>query len=281
MIVYEVKYKKKTAQVRLYNRWDVDDEEVVDPLEITDQCQRDKYVAYTDGFDVFAKIKGRTVMAFATETGVVKRKDYCRFSRIQYPYTNYSGARSYDEHPLSRPYRRAEYLACGNFIKRNIKIKMTPRIRKMTKDKLIGLLDDKNIDADWIVTRLIREADHMRGRGADRLEAIKILARIKGQELEKPTGTQTVMHQPLFQQFNQANTIQDQRRKGYLESRKEIAENIDGLGLPTLDDVSIEEIAEDITSANGNRLHFSKIELSKPNTITPDKVGRIAEDDFE
>lgn len=242
MITLEVKYRNLTSIVNLYNEWDVLDEDIVDKKIITKDRQRGKYVLYDDGWNTYGKIKGATINAYVTETGIIKRKDYCSFCRIQYPYTNYSGAKSYDEHPLSRPFRRQEYLIAGKFVKTNQRVQLTPRIRMLVKERLDEMLDKYNVDADFIISKLVREADNMRGRGTDRIEAIKILARIHGVELEKQAARGDNGPAPLFMQFNTLN-IQDQRRQ--VPTSSELEKNIIDMGLPTLtESQAVEMLAE-------------------------------------
>ena len=244
MIEIEVAYRKTQKTVTVYNEWDVSDN-VIDcnePDRFNIKEYRDKLVKYNDGWNLYAKIRGGTQNALITGMGILKKADYCQFSRIQYPFTNYSGSHSYDEHKLSRPYRAIETLTAGKFIKQTSKVKLTPRIRTIVKDKLNDIAVQYGIDSDWIVTRLIREADNMRGRGADRIEAIKLLARTRGVELEKQNTNQVVMNQPLFQQFN--GNIQDERRRT-IESRNELIELTEATGISTLDEERlVEEFSE-------------------------------------
>ena len=231
MITLEVKYKNQATTVNLYNEWDIDKEDVIDKKIITKQSQRGKYVLYDDGWGLYGRVKGATINAYVTESGIIKRKDYCSFSRVQYPYTNYSGSRSYDEHPLSRPFRRVEYLQAGSFIKTNNRVKLTPRIKMLVKDKIEDMLGKFNVDAEFIISKLVREADHMRGRGTDRIEAIKCLARLQGVELEKQTRAADTGPTPLFMQFNTLS-IQDQRRQ--LPTAAELGSQIIESGLPSM-----------------------------------------------
>lgn len=242
MITLEVKYKNQMTTVNLYNEWDVREEDVVDKKLIKKESQRGKYVEYDDGWNTYGKIKGATINAYVTETGIVKRKDYCSFCRVQYPYTNYSGARSYDEHPFSRPFRRQEYLEAGKFVKTNQKVHLTPRIKMIIKDRIEEMLGNYKVDADFIVSKLVREADNMRGRGTDRIEAIKILARMSGVELEKQAKSDNGGMAPLFFQMNNF-TIQEQRRA--IPSNSELTEIVVDAGLPAMDrDEAVEFVGQ-------------------------------------
>lgn len=265
MITLEVKYKTTTKTVRLFNKWDVTDEDIVPRDVISEDRQKDKFVLYDDGWETYGRIKGRTTKAYVTETGIIKRFDYCSFARIQYPYTNYSGARCYDEHPVCRPYRRQEYLIAGKFIKTNHKVSLTPRIRMLIKDKMVESLHAKGITEEFIVDKLLREIDNMRGRGADRLTALAMLSRTAGIELEKQTTGKVEMNNPLFQQFNMG-TIQDQRRS--IPARKELCEEIQGVGYNVLSEAQ----AVDFVTDDGDRgkLAVKNIKLKNNEKITKD-----------
>jgi len=268
MITLEVKYRTTTKTVRLFNSWDVTDEDIVPRDIITMDRQKDKYVLYDDGFDTYGRIKGRTTKAYVTETGIIKRFDYCSFVRIQYPYTNYSGAKCYDEHPICRPYRRMEYLAAGTFIKTNKKVSLTPRIRMLIKDKMVESLRSKGITEEFIVDKLLREIDNMRGRGADRLTALAMLSRTAGIELEKQTASKVEMNQPLFQQFNMG-TIQDQRRN--VATSKELKEEIQAVGYNTF----TQDEAVDFVTSDGEptKRYIKNIKLRNDEMITEEKCN--------
>ncbi|MFA7030359.1 MAG: hypothetical protein WC179_08800 [Candidatus Cloacimonadaceae bacterium] len=272
MIELEVKYKNNKATVRQFNEWDIENkEDIVDPLIIKVESQKDKYVLLNDGWGLYARILSKTTKSFVTETGVVKRGDYCRFSRVQYPYTNYSGAKSYDEHKLSRPYRRQEYLVAGKFLKTNHKITLTPRIKMCIQERIQRTLSDRGIDVEWVTDRLIREADLMKNRGADRIEAVKLLSRLSGVELEKQTGPTITMNQPLFQQFN-AGTIQNQRRQ--IPSKKELNQQIELAGTRNnskVIDTDFEVVSgERRTSMNPKKLKPKKTKIVEDGVYSDD-----------
>lgn len=236
MITLKLKYRKKEKEVTLRHRNEIDEGDILEDTgeQYSFAFVRDKWIRFEDGSELYTKVRSVTRKAFITEAGVYKRGDYYSPSRIQYPFTNYSGARRYDEHKLSRPYRRKEYLLAGQFIKTNNKVSLTPRMRMIVKDRLNEIAEDHGIDADWIIGKLKKEAENMRSRGADRIEAIKLLARTRGAELERQTH-QVTMNQPLFQQIN-GGTIQEQRRIQKPPSRKELKGILDATGVSIMED---------------------------------------------
>jgi len=255
MIVFETNYNGKTKEVTLYHSWDVKDEDIVhDPDVFAKGSQKDKYLQFFDGYNnTFTKITSSAIYSFITGVGVFKRRQYFDLVRIQFPYTNYSGAKCYHEHQLSRPYRKAEYNAAGLFLKKDAKVGLTPRIKMIIKEKLVDMGIQLGIDPEWIVSRLIREADNMRGRGADRIEAVKVLSRMMGMELEKATYNPAVhLNNPLFAQFNQG-TIQDQRRNSVeqIESRATLMNILDEIGFADGD--------EEVFVPAGKHQHLTKL----------------------
>ncbi|HPK40434.1 MAG TPA: hypothetical protein PKZ69_02335 [Candidatus Cloacimonadota bacterium] len=269
MIKLNVTYKNQTKEVTLYNEWDIKQDEVVDRDFITMDDQKGKYLLYDDGWNLYTRINGKTIKAFSVGTGLVKRYDYTSFSRIHLPHTNYSGARSYDEHPICRPYRRAEYLAAGTFLKTNRRVKLTPRIRFLIKEKMVEALKKRGITEEFIVDRLIREVDNMRGRGADRLEALAMLSRTAGIELERSAMPQTTMNQPLFQQFNiSGGTIQDQRRK--IPTRNELIEEKKFLNVVDLTDSEVNDFLD--AHQKGDRFTFNEKTFKNSTKVTDDNA---------
>jgi len=231
MIKLEVKYKNRVRTLTLYHKWDINEDDIIQRQEGLDLENKGKYLELECGYGLYTKIKSITYNAYVTEIGVIKKKDYRTVTRVQYPNTNYSGSLSYEEHPISRRYRRQEYLVAGKFIKTNHKVSLTPRIRMLIKDKLVESMRAKGVTEDYIIDKLLREVDNMRGRGADRLQALSMLARTAGVELEKQATARVEVNQPLFQQFNMG-TIQDKRRE--ISTSKELREEIDAVGLNML-----------------------------------------------
>lgn len=250
MITFRVNYRQLERDVTLYHEWDIEDKnDIIDfnaerGKVYTYRETRDKFFKFTDGSDLYVKIKSATFKAIVTEIGVVKIRDYCSFCIIRYPYTNYSGVRSPEEHPLSRPYRRSEHLICGNFISRGKTIsKMTPRIVKMLRDKLKEMSESRNIDADWFIDKIMAEANNPKSRGAERLEAIRMLGRMQGVELDKGSVPAINMSNPLFN-FN-TPSIQD-RRRNMLDESKEIHIDLKKIGIVDTNEQLLEaEIAPD------------------------------------
>lgn len=236
MIVFRVRYRQLERDVTLYHEWDIEDKnDIIDPRNsmkmLTYRDVRNKFFKLTDGSELYVKILNKTFKAITTEIGIIKILDYCSFCIIRYPYSNYTGVRSPEEHPLARPYRRTEHLMCGQYISQGKAIskkKITPRIKKMLKDKLKEIAENKGIDAEWIIDRVVSEADNPKNKGAERLEALKMLGRMQGVELDKGAVPAVQMNQPLFN-FT-SNNIQEQRRN-QLDESKEIKLDLKKLGL--------------------------------------------------
>ena len=103
-------------------------------------------------------------------------------------------------------------------------------------------MNKKQINEEWIIDKLKKEAENPRNRGADRLTAITMLGRIGGIEMGVAT-TNKSKSPALFAQFNNY-TIQDKRRKNAqdtidLPTRKDLESAIEVL--PEIEDAEIIE----------------------------------------
>lgn len=229
MIIVEVPYRGISQEIVLYDIWDVKKEDIVLPPYVLSE-DAGKYVLHTDGTNTLSKIHHKRGEYFNTTSGLFNRKDYLCLCRPRVRMSAYSGLLFFDEHiKLRRPNLRERQLA-DDFIENKFPRNRTlpKRCRLIVLTKLQEKMVSMGIDENYIVEKLKKEVDNTHNRGADRLEAIKILARIGGVEVG---GLNTAQNKPpaLFAQFN-FNTIQDQRRNSGMVSlpdTKQLAEVID------------------------------------------------------
>lgn len=229
MMIVEVPYRGISHQIVVYDLWDVKKEDIVLPQYVLSE-DAGKYVLHTDGSNTLSKIHHKRGEYFNTTSGVFSIRDYLSLCRPRIKMSAYSGLLFFDEHiKLRRPNLRERQLA-EDFVENRFPRNRTlpKRCRLIVLNKLQEKMDAMGIDESYIIEKLKKEADNVRNRGADRLEAIKILARIGGVEVG---GLNTAQNKPpaLFAQFN-INTIQDQRRSSgvsCLPDTKQLAEVID------------------------------------------------------
>jgi len=221
MVFIEVRYKTKIRTQILYNLWDVPPE----MIRLSREVRRKDigcYLLFTDGSDWLTRILAVTPKSVITEVGLVKKDDYVTLSTIKCIGTGYSGCQLRDEHLLVRKPTRNEASHVTMFLTNRPHKPLTPREILLALSKMQDKMTLHGINEEWIVNHLIEEADRERNRGVERLEAIKILARIGGQEIDKPAMNALPQGKtPLFLQFNNYEadkplTIQDKRRNSHI-----------------------------------------------------------------
>ena len=170
-----------------------------------------KLLEFDDGSEWYSPIIGVSGDAVRTEVGVFNRKDLCCISRIKVPGSQYSGLYRSEQHPLVYRPERAELERVRSFLAGTFKGKLSRRELLITQERLQEKLIESNVDETWIVSRLVREANNLKNRGFERIEAVKIIARVAGVEIGENKFVQP-KQQPLFGSFNVV-TIQEARRQ--------------------------------------------------------------------
>lgn len=207
MIRLEVEYRGNKKEIKVYNEWDVDPDEVVsDPHTITSD-DIEKYFKFQDGSGWYSIIRGVNRFAVRTDLCVIRKNDYLHCAKVQYPYTNYSGSFKTEEHELVRPFNKMETRLVSR-LKEGKKIKyLTKRLRVLTIRKLKEQMKKLGIDERKIANLLLNAAQ----KGNQKIQAIDRLAYLGGVRLE-PSPNDSNKNRPLFQQINNSMTIQQQRR---------------------------------------------------------------------
>lgn len=211
MMFVDVEYRGTVSQVILYDVWDIADKEVVLPNLVLSE-DVGKYVLFTDGTNVLTKLVHKTARYFNTTAGVFYRYDYVTVCRPKTKSSGYSGLRYCDEHFKVRHSTKNEREIAEKFISKQLPstYPLSKRCRMLIIDKMQDTMKESGIDEKYIVSKLKKEVDSNKNRGADRIEAIKLLARIGGVEIGG-MNTLPQKNTPLFAQFN-TFTIQDHRR---------------------------------------------------------------------
>jgi len=211
MMVLNLTYRDTIKEIVLLDVWDVTPDQIVLPnLALTEDVG--KYVLFTDGSRMLSKLIHKGKKYLFTKANTLYRYDYISKCRPTGSNTQYSGLYSHHEHvSVRRPTQRERELA-QEFIEGKTKRKLPKRCILLVLTKLRERMKAMAVDENYIVDKLKKEVDNSKNRGADRIEAIKILARIGGVEIG---GLNTVNNKPpaIFAQFNTL-TIQDKRRLG-------------------------------------------------------------------
>ena len=211
MIEVLVKLRHKSTTVKMYHLWDVSPENIVG----WDCTKEDigKYILFDDGSKLLSKIKNCNNMAVRTDVGTFRRADIVHCSIPKWPGANYSGVEKGRESFKVRPPSTREKRNASKILNNTLQegFTVSAREKALAVEKLQTEIATHGITEEWIVTKLKRMGGDINNRHA--MEAIKVLARIAGIELNQPRVQGAGGGIALFQQINQGgNTIQQQRR---------------------------------------------------------------------
>jgi len=205
-----VQYLSRTTVLKIYHRNDLRDDQISDPIPTSKDIG--KYYHYQDGSNWCAQIIAVRPAYFRTILGICRRADIVIQSKINYPGTNYCGCFKHDTSFHLQKATLLERKQVSDIIKLTKFPKIiSDRVRVMLLSTIQEECKNKGIDETWVVDRLISEADNQKNRGIERIEAVKIIARLNGIEPER--------QDPRFVQNNnylgvQNNlSLQDQRRQ--------------------------------------------------------------------
>lgn len=210
MITLELRYRDAIFPITVLNKWDVEGCETVKCCDAK-FGDAGKMLEFDDGSEWYSPIVGVSKDAVRTEAGLFNRRDIVTVSRIKVRGSQYSGVYLHEQHLLVFPPTIRENERVNKFLAGEFDGKLTKRELMITTERLQEVCVANDIDENWIVTRLIREADNDRNKGFERLEAIKIIARVMGTEIAQPAIQLPQTQQPLFGNVN-ILSIQEQRR---------------------------------------------------------------------
>ena len=253
---------QRPTMVTLYNQWDIDDvsdKSILDvsvPVNIsTVECREKPYFfKYRDGFNIYARIHDASYTRIRTSGGVYTF-DTTLKNKLKYVFpsfecsgwvkkldTIYAGVTHKDADFALKPLTQNEQKIIDAFISRRISTiaGRYGRIRHMISEELKKSLEKEGIGEDFIAKELINIAKNGR-RDQDKIEVLKIMARIQGSELEqeKAAAKELPGPSPMFLLFN-GDTIQNNRRR--LATGEELAEARD---FANAIDVKCEEVHAD------------------------------------
>lgn len=222
MMVFEVKYRKKTRLSTVYHEWDVPGRIVKEADAVREDIGA--YFDFEDGSGWYSMILAVSDVSIRTVLCVVRRRDLVYQTWVHYPQTAYSGVMKREEHELVREFRDPERRIAYNMINGYPVISINPRTKVLIMKILADKLEDHGASLDWVAKELPK-LYKQRGTIRDKLELLKVVSRIHGCEIDKVErigGGRT----PLLQQFTQFN-IQQRRRDTELPDKPQVKEIID------------------------------------------------------
>ena len=198
----------------IYHLWDnIPEDMIVRDIHKATEADIGKYLLLNDGSDWLVKIRLIGKEDVLTDIGGMYPKDIVNQS-IPKPFRGgYSGLFNSYRHLSFFPVSKFETEAAYKMIvEKDFKGSkyFSPSVYMLVLSKMQEIGRDMGVDEGYLVNRLIREADNLKGRGSDRLEALKILSRMMGVELDRKE-TKEISGKAVFNQLN-VGTIQDLRK---------------------------------------------------------------------
>lgn len=229
MMIVEIPYRSAIRECTLFDLWDIEEDQIVIPKDALSE-DAGKYLIYTDGSRMLTKLLYKRGLYLNTRAGLFYSRDYVNICRPKPMFTGYSGLYLQHEHTKFRKPTLKEKQRAEDFTKKKLPSNqvLTKRVALLVLEKLQDKMKVLDIDENWIVSKLKKEAENPKNRGADRLTAITMLGRIGGVEMGS-SANKSGKPTALFAQFNNF-TIQDKRRQQSLPTRKVLEEIIDTVG---------------------------------------------------
>jgi uncharacterized Zn ribbon protein len=212
MIQYQVNtgHAESTQLTTLYDPWDMEEEEKLFNWNALTSLDIDKYIFLNDGNNLFAKITYVSSIYVRTTAGVFRKKDIIHCSTARYEWNGYSGASDNEESFEVRAATKNE-LARANQVLAGKKFKsVSKRVKMLSLSVINKRAEEQGFDEEFIADTLmeaISYKDKFGKRDGQWLNALKILSKINGNDLDEPHGKTEI-----GSGTNKILTIQEQRK---------------------------------------------------------------------
>lgn len=156
MIEFKYILPQSTQYAKFYHEWDLDNAVVAwEDIVTTD---RNKFVKFDDGSDLYAKIISCSDKIINTSSGMYRRSDLIHCSTPKINNTSVYGIRSGDVHPAVFPFTRWENKAAYELIKTGETSRsITRRIRMRAQEILGEEAVRQGLTKQVFVSRMIQE----------------------------------------------------------------------------------------------------------------------------
>ena len=194
MLRYLVKtgYGESGQIATFYHSQDVSEDMKLTNWNGLTSLDMDKFVLMDDGSELYAKITYVSGEFVRTTGGTFRIKDIVHCAVPKYEFNGYSGANSKTEHFLVRPPSKNETAKVNQLMAgEKLKGRMTERVKVLSLEKMQEKLNDLGCDEDYLMEEIvagITDRDRSGRRDAQWLNCVKIVAKVKGFDLEKPNG---------------------------------------------------------------------------------------------
>ena len=220
MIQYQVNtgHAESTQLATLYDPWDMPDEDKRYNWNSLTSLDIDKCILLDDGNNLYAKITYVSSIYVRTTAGVFRKKDIIHCSIPRYEFNGYSGASDTEEHFLVRGPSRNEK-AKANQVLAGKKFKsVSQRVKMLSMEIITERAKDKGFGNDFIADMLmesITQKDKNGRKDGQWLNALKILAKMEGNDLDNPLAKD---ESSLGTGFGSMITVQERKKLSNIAS---------------------------------------------------------------
>jgi len=222
MIQYEINTGGSTQLATFYDEWDVAVEDRLENWNALTNLDREKYIKFDDGSELYAKIYLIGTGYVRTSAGTHRTKDIIHCSKPKYKHWGYSGASDNEESFNVRPASKNEKAKAHRMMTGHKPRTMTRRVRMLVLDELKTQAETVGINAEYVTSRLKDWAD---GNGQHAFKALESLCGVQGVSLKAPEGDHQ-LQLSIADTLGITGTVQD-KRKGLPTTKqlKKIAES--------------------------------------------------------
>lgn len=160
MIYFNLK-ATKTGLAVFYNEWDVDG--IVLPWRKVIASDTNKFVKFTDGSNLYAKVLSASPTVVVTSAGIYRRFDIIH-AAIPKDGQSLWGIRKQDVHPAVYPFRKKEYEVAIAMLKNKTKGRARRRVRMLIQQILKKECVEQGFTKEKFVDRMIQEFNIREGR---------------------------------------------------------------------------------------------------------------------
>jgi len=211
---------------------------------------REKFILMDDGTQLWAKITYVSGDYCRTTGGTFRIKDIIHCAIPKYEFNGYSGASSKTEHFLVRCPSKNELAKVKQLMSgEKLKGRMTERVKVLSLEKLQDRADYLEFSEEFVVDNLmtgITERDKTGRRDGKWLDCLKLMAKIKGTDLDQPNGLnpENQIQSGVNRFAGRIQTVQELRKIGTNVTAKTINDTIK-LSRHKVDEAVISVIKED------------------------------------
>jgi len=209
MLQYSINTGKTTQLATFYDEWDIADNEKVYDWHRVTMLDKEKYIKFDDGSNLYARIYMVSKDYIRTSAGLFRIKDIVHCSKPKYKHWGYSGASDNEESFQVRPASKNELAKTDKIVKGHKPRTATRRVRMLVLKELQSIASDAGCDDNWVMNRLKSWAD---GNGQHAFKSLAAICKIQGIDIEKAPEDTNAGGGSIAHRLGISENIQERRK---------------------------------------------------------------------